>query len=146
MFNRIKVIVILVFIIRCSDSLFGQDTIFYRGYIPGKLLIETLELYPNKTFKWTSEYDLSYSQYGVYNLANDNLELKYYLAFNPPKVMSLNDTIELIDNPIKIENFKVEKDNLFRLTNSGREIHRIKDSSLRSHCSLIFGHKYEIKK
>ncbi len=125
---------------------FGQDTIVYQGFLHGILLYETIEFYPNKTFKWTSEYDLSWDEYGVYEIDNNNLQLKYYLLFQRPTTMSLKDTIIQIDNPIKSENFKMKKESLFRLNKSGRKIYRIKDKSIRTCCSWIFGHKYELTK
>ena len=129
----------------CSNKLFGQDTIIYRGFAD-RILYESIELYTDKTFKWTSEYDLSLSEYGLYEIDNNSLQLKYFIKFNYPKTMSLKDSIILIENPIKIENFKLDKEHLYRLNKSGREIHRISDNSIRTCWSLIFGHKYELKK
>ncbi len=123
-----------------------HDTIVYRGFLNGIILYETIELYPNKTFKWTSEYDLSWDEYGVYEMDHNNLQLKYYLLHHRPITMTLKDTIVQLDNPIKSENFKMKKERLFRLNKLGRKIHRIKDKSIRTCCSWIFGHKYKLIK
>jgi hypothetical protein len=138
-------ILILIFIINFSSGLFGQDTIIYRGFV-GRILYESIELYPDKTFKWTSEYDLSWSEYGLYEIDNNNLQLKYYISFNRPTTMSMNDSIMQIEKPVKIENFKLDKELLYKLNKSGREIHRVKDKSISTCLSSIFGHKYELKK
>ncbi len=136
---------ILAFILKSSGLLSGQDITTYQGFVSG-MLYETIELYPDKTFKWTSEYDLSWDEYGLYEFKSDTLKLKFYLLFDCPKTMSLNDPILTMNETKKTEIFKIEEDKLFRLNKSGRKIHRVKDTSFRKDLSCIFGHKYRIIK
>jgi len=125
---------------------FGQDTVVYRGFLNGNLLYESIELYPDSTFKWTSEYDLNWNEYGLYNIDKNNLKLIFFLESGHPKTMSLRDSILQIEMPTKIENFIIDKEKLYRQTNSGQKIMRIKDKSIKTPWSWAFGHKYELKK
>lgn len=138
-------ILILIVLISCSNRLFGQDTIVYRGFV-SKILYESIQLYPDKTFKWTSEYDLSWSEYGIYEIEKNNLRLKYFLLFKDPVTISIKDSIKYIPNPVKVENFKMVNEYLYKLDCSGKEIHRMREKSIRTFGSWIFGHKYEIKR
>jgi hypothetical protein len=140
-----KLVIIFVFLIHSSNLLFGQDTITYKGTIKG-ILIETIELYSDNTFKWTSEYDLSWSEYGLYKTVSNTLQLKYYLKFNRPQTMSLKDSIMRIGKPFKIENLKIGENALVRLNEKNKEIHRIREKSIRNFWSWLFGHKYELRK
>ena len=126
-----RYILILIFLINFSNRLFGQDTIIYRGFVRGILLHESIELYPDKTFKWTSEYDLNWSEYGIFEIDNNNLQLKYYLSYNHLKTTSINDSIMQNEKPVKIENFKIKKEKLYRLNKLGLKIRRIRDKSIR---------------
>jgi hypothetical protein len=142
MLHRFKFVLILIFILNTSCKLLCQDTAYYQGFLSG-ILFESIALYPDNTFRWTSEYDLIWSEYGQYKLENNKLQLKFYSSLNDT---TLSDTTIMISNPTKIENFIAEKEKLFRLNKSGRKIHRTKDKSIRTHWSWIFGHKYEIIK
>lgn len=124
----------------------GQDTTIYRGIIADRLLYETIKLYPNGTFKWTSEYDLSWTEFGLYNYDNGYLTLDYYLEWNQPETMSLMDTIRYIDKPLKTEIFVVEENGLYRLDKNGEKIIRRQDKSIKLPWSWISGyrHRYEI--
>lgn len=134
-----------VFISGLTLPVLGQDTLSYQGILGGKILYETIKLYPDGTFKWTSEYDLSWSEYGLYKLEAENLTLDYYLSSEQPTKMSLVDTIRHIERPIKTEKFIVGNDRLYRINNRGEKIKRIKDKSIRLPWSWAtnFRHKYE---
>lgn len=56
---------------------YSQDTSKYQGFLNNSLLIESIELYSNGTFQWTSEYDLNWSESVKYGLTNDSLILSY---------------------------------------------------------------------
>ena len=139
---------LFAFLIGVSFSVLGQDTVSYRGILGGRLLYETIKLYPDKTFKWTSEYDLSWSEYGLYKFESENLTLDYYLSSEQPKTMTLIDTVKLFEKPIKTEKFIVGNDQLYRLNDRGEKIKRKKDKSIRPPWSWTsnYRHKYELIK
>lgn len=143
-----QITTLLTFLTGLSLSVLGQDTLSYRGILGGKLLYETIKLYPDGTFKWTSEYDLSWSEYGLYKFESENLTLDYYLSSEQPKTMTLVDTVKLIEKPIKTENFIVGDNQLYRLNDRGEIIKWKKDKSIRLPWSWasIFRHKYELIK
>jgi len=129
-------------------SVLGQDALSYRGILGGRLLYETIKLYPDGTFKWTSEYDLSWSEYGLYKFESENLTLDYYLSSEQPKTMTLIDTVKFFVKPIKSEKFIVDNDHLYRLNDRGEKIKRKKDKSIRLSWSWAsnYRHKYELIK
>jgi len=116
------------------------DTISYTGTL-GPMLYETIELYPDKSFKWTSEYDLSWSEYGTYTIEEDELKLEYYTKSPNTNPRTSNTQI-----PDKIEIFEIEGNLIYRLNRKGKKIKRIKDRSFKIGLSWIFGHKYRIQK
>jgi len=99
----------LTFINIGSQLTFGQDTVLYNGIIPGNLLSNQLNYTQTILFKWTSEFDLSWDEYGLYKIDKNQIELSYYVVWNRPKTMSLKDTISQIQDPYKIERFTIEK-------------------------------------
>lgn len=139
------IITFFVFISGLTLPVLGQDTLSYQGILGGKILYETIKLYPDGTFKWTSEYDLSWSEYGLYKLEAENLTLDYYLSSEQPTRMSLVDTIRYVERPIKTEKFIIGNDRLYRINHRGEKIKRIKDKSIRLPWSWVtnFRHKYE---
>ena len=64
----------MIFLIGLTFSVLGQDTLSYRGILGGRLLYETIKLYPDGTFKRTSEYDLSWPEYGLYKFEPENFD------------------------------------------------------------------------
>ena len=139
---------LLISLIGFTFSLLGQDTLSYRGILGGRLLYETIKLYPDGTFRWTSEYDLSWSEYGLYKFKPDNLTLDHYLSSEQPKTMTLIDTIKFFEKPINSEKFIVHNDQLYRLNDRGKKIKRKKDKSIRLPWSWAsnYKHKYELIK
>ncbi len=109
---------------------FGQETIKYQGILKGYLLTETFELYPDKTFKWTSNYDLKWNEQGKYKLLENRLELDFYSELN--------------GKVIKTEHFNIENNKMYRLPKKKRR----KEKSIKTKWSWLFGHKfkYEIRK
>lgn len=112
----------------------AQDTIKYVEIIGDALLYESFELYPDSTFKWTSEYDLTFSEYGKYKINDKILELNYYTGSK-----------NIHSKPTRIERYIIEHDKLVILKNS-KKIKRRKDPSLRKGLGWLFGHKYIIRK
>jgi hypothetical protein len=77
---------------------------------------------------------------------DDILWLEYYIVIDIPKSMTLKDSIQCISWPFKIETLIIEKDNLYRQTDSGRKVKRIFDRSFKTRWSWLFGHRYRIIK
>ncbi|KXX66494.1 hypothetical protein AVL50_31705 [Flammeovirga sp. SJP92] len=115
-----------------STHTYSQDTVKYIGTINNLIIYESIELYSDSTFKWTSEYDLSWSEYGQYQIINDSLILSY----------------DVVSQPQKVEIYEIENEFLYRLDEKNRRIIRKKDKSIRSKWSWLngFKHKYVIKK
>ena len=109
----------------------AQDTVKYVGLIDNKLIYESLELYSNKTFMWMSEFDLSYARYGNYHYINDTLILSFYIDFNKPKTMSIQDSIKTIHFPITISKLIVERDKMYKTNHNDRKIKRIREPGLK---------------
>jgi hypothetical protein len=126
-------------------QLIGQDTTIYIGLLGNKILYETIELYPDSTFKWTSEYDLTWSEYGIYEIDSNKLELKYFLEFDYPKSMSLKDSIQLIKDPRKTITYSYENGSLFRFNETGKRVRRIQDKSVKTSWSWITRHRHKYK-
>ncbi|OFX87820.1 MAG: hypothetical protein A2W99_16020 [Bacteroidetes bacterium GWF2_33_16] len=60
---------------------YSQDTIrFEKLQSIGKtyVLISSIELYNDSSFTWTNEHDLSWSEYGLYEVNEDTLILNFY--------------------------------------------------------------------
>ncbi len=110
-----KLITILIFItIGFSIKSFGQDTIRYVGKLDDLLIYESIELYSDSTFKWTSEYDLSWSEFGEYKLSDQIL------------ILNFNETWGN-----KVKTYVIENDKMYMLDNKGNKIERIKDKSVK---------------
>lgn len=121
---------------------FAQDTIRYNGIIADRLLYESIELYPNNTFKWTSEYDLSFSTYGKYHIDDNRLQLNHYINWIKPKTMTLSDSIATIEKPTESEIYIISDEKMFRTDDRGKKKRRIRDRSLKTPWSWLIGHKY----
>ncbi len=110
-----KLITILIFItIGFSIKSYAQDTIRYVGKLDDLLIYESIELYSDSTFKWTSEYDLSWSEFGEYKLSDQIL------------ILNFNETWGN-----KVKTYEIENDKMYMLDNKGNKIERIKDKSVK---------------
>ena len=140
--QELILIIGLCFSICCVSAQENQDTIRYQG-IASIMLYESIELYPNNIFKWTSEYDLSWSEYGIYEIKDKKLILKYYSKLN-----ELNKTLlsEITESPDKAEFFLIGGNQIYRVNKRGKKIKRIRDKSFKYKMSWLFGHKYRILK
>ena len=143
--NRIIFITtFLLFVIKLS----AQDTIRYIGLINKGLMYESIELYNDNTFKWTSEFDLSYDEYGNYEIVKDTLILNTYIDFTKPKTMSIVDSIKVISSKWDNRRFRkyiIDRDKMFRTNSHGRKVNRLKVNSFGN---WFTGHrfKYELIK
>jgi hypothetical protein len=106
---------------------FAQDTIRYVGKLDGFLIYESIELYPDSIFKWTSEYDLSWSEFGKYKLSDQTLTLNFNETWGN-----------------KVKTYEIENDKMYLLDNKGNKIERIKDKSVKLKWSWLRNghHKY----
>ena len=118
MIKRILTILIFITIGFLSKS-FAQDTIRYVGKLDDFLIYESIELYSDSTFKWTSEYDLSWSEFGKYKLSDQIL------------ILNFNET-----RGIKVKTYMIENDKMY-LIDKGRKVKKIKDKSVKSKLSWI---------
>ena len=139
-------VIIFLFLILISTIGAAQDTIRYNGIIGDRLLYESIELYPDSTFMWTSEYDLSFSSYGKYEMEKNHLRLNHYIDLIKPKTMNIADSIATMEKPIRSETFIMRNEKMYRTDNRGNKKKRIKDRSLKSSWSWLFGHKYVLIK
>ena len=129
-----------------SSARFAQDTNKYNGILGDNLLYESIELYPDSTFKWTSEYDLSFSSYGQYSIEDNRLLLNHYFDWGKPKTMTVADSIATMNKPTKSDLFIMGDGKMYRTNNSGKKKMRIKDRSLKTPWSWLFGLKYVLIK
>ena len=122
--------IFLVLICSVSVGSFAQDILKYQGFLSKVLLVESIELYPDGTFRWTSEYDLSWSEFGEYEMSTDKLILNFS------------------DQKSKIETYFMTEAGLIKLDEKGKPVKKIKDKSFKTKWSWLKGHKhdYEIKK
>lgn len=75
-----RIAFLLIALLVCF-SVHSQDTITYSKIQSiGKTYVhlESLELYGDSTFTWTSTHDLQWSEYGVYTISDDTLFLEFY--------------------------------------------------------------------
>ncbi len=123
-----------------------NDTIKYKGLFVNCFLMESYTLYPDSTFKWTSEFDLSWNEYGKYTLIDSIYKLEFYVEMNYPKTMTLKDSIEVAKRnykPIRTE----------FLEDAGENLHYVDENRKRSPTKLkapckrpfgwLFGNKYQ---
>lgn len=104
------------------------------------LLYESFELYPDSTFRWTSEYDLTFHQFGKYEISGDRLILRFYSS------LSKEDLDKSAAELIREEIFLLEGLKIYRLNKKGMKNRRITDKSIRSPWSFLLGHKYRIRR
>lgn len=126
MIKRLFAILILTTIGFLSKT-YAQDTIKYVGKLDGFLIYESIELYSDSTFKWTSEYDLSWSEFGKYKLSDQTL------------ILIFNET-----SGNKVKTYMIENDKMYLVDKSGKKVKKIKDKSVKfKGCWIRFGkHAY----
>ena len=126
-------------------SAFAQDTINYTCRLKLKkdfyFLYTSIALYPDSTFTWRSEYDLSFETYGTYEVSKDSLILKRYFWGLKPQTMSVRDSIKHIESAYVIKKYYRKGDNLYIIDKKGKKLNRIKERSLLNKWSL-FRHKF----
>lgn len=112
----------------------SQDTIRYLGFMD-KLICESIDLYPDTSFKWTSEYDLKWSKYGYFSINGDTLQLDFYKTIKDKRA---NLIITKTSRYLTVDN------KMYLLNDKGRAIKKMKDKSFRTKWSWVsFGrHKY----
>lgn len=141
-------IFILLFLILLSQKIYSQDTINYVGYLKGRVVLESFEFFEDKTYKWTNEFDLLWSEYGKYSIESNRLILESYIYEKYPKTMTLKDSIEKTDKVIRKRVYELESDRLFLLDNNGNRILRTKDTFIRRRWDWLRfrGFEYIIKR
>jgi len=108
-----------------SVELYSQDTIRYEKLQSiGKIniLITSIELYDDSSFTWTSEHDLSWSEYGIYTFNKDTLILHFYYSFfdniNKDSIDwdETKKTIEIKE----VRKYLINKNKMHRIKTNGR--------------------------
>ena len=138
-----KILYFLIFI--NGLNVFAQDTIVYQGVLRGDFLIETIELYPDSTFKWTNEYDLTWSEYGQYKIADNKLTLNHFIFSDYPETMSLRDSISTIEKPTQTRLLEIEKNRIYPLTEKGKRKTKMKDPYFKRKWGWLLGNRFEYK-
>ena len=141
------IIIIYLFVLFEFD-LYAQDTIIYEGILQKSFLIETYELYPDSTFKWTNEYDLIWSEYGKYEIDSNKLVFKHFIFSDYPRTMTLPDSISLTIQPKEIKTYEIEQNRIYPLNEKGKRITKMKNSFFKRKCGWLLGNRldYEVKK
>lgn len=103
-----------------------QDTIrFEKLQFIGKkvnVLISSIELYNDSSFTWTNEHDLSWSEYGIYEVNKDTLMLNFYYH----DLDNINrDSIDWIDikktkEIVKIRKYLMIDNKMYKIKKNGR--------------------------
>ncbi|UAB82317.1 hypothetical protein INR76_06035 [Marixanthomonas sp. SCSIO 43207] len=138
-----KIIYLSIFLI--GTNLYAQDTIVYKGILRNTFLIETIELYSDSTFKWTNEYDLSWSEYGKYKIAENKLILDHYIFSVYPETMSLKDSIATLEKPTQTRILEIENNRIYPMSDKGKRITKMKDPYFRRKWGWLFGNRFEYK-
>ncbi len=125
----------------CSVS-HGQDTAKYHSLLANKLLAETIDLYPDSTFKFENIFDLNWSEYGRYSVVGNRLTLKHFL-YDFPVSVSLSDSLMSVNRPFRTTVYKIENEKMYQLNESGSKITSKKDKSFRTKWSWLSGHKHD---
>ena len=138
-----KVIYLIIFFI--GTDFYAQDTMVYKGILRGDFLLETIELYPDSTFKWKNEYDLTWSEYGSYKIVDNKLILKHFIFSDYPETMSLKDSISKIQKPTKTRILEMENNRIYPITNKGKRMTKMKDPYFRRKWGWLLGNRFEYK-
>jgi len=119
-----KVTILIIFSL-IALNLHSQDTLRYEKLQSiGKVyvLISSIELYDDSSFTWTNEHDLSWSEYGIYEINEDTLILSFYYH----DLDNINrDTIDWADIKERKEIMKIRKhlmieNKMFTIKKNGR--------------------------
>lgn len=94
------------------------------------LLYETLQLKPDSTYTWRSEYDLSFEIEGTYSITGDTLTLT-----------QTSGALGRIENPT-IKVLHIKDGRLYFLNNRGWRVHRIHDRSLGGFNNWLKGYNF----
>ncbi|WP_438423732.1 hypothetical protein [Aquimarina macrocephali] len=137
-------ILTLILILNYGDF-YGQDTIKLKGHLRETFLLESFEMYPDKTFKWTNEYDLSWSEYGEYKIEKNKLIFDFYIWMWKPTSMSIRDSIAKTPKILNTRIFEIEGKRVYPITEKGKRIIKMKDPYYRRKWSWLFGNRYEYK-
>ncbi|WP_024769512.1 hypothetical protein [Aquimarina macrocephali] len=137
-------ILTLILILNYGDF-YGQDTIKLKGHLRETFLLESFEMYPDKTFKWTNEYDLSWSEYGGYKIEKNKLIFDFYIWMWKPTSMSIRDSIAKTPKILNTRIFEIEGKRVYPITEKGKRIIKMKDPYYRRKWSWLFGNRYEYK-
>lgn len=125
---------LLFFLLIYSTTFSQNDTVRYECKLKiGKrsyLLKETLQLKPDSTYVWRSEYDLSFEIEGTYSITGDTLTLT-----------ERSGVFGLIKNP-EVKVFYIRYDQLYFLNNRGWHLHKIHDRSLGGFKSWLKGYNF----
>ena len=122
-----KLLTILIFItIGFTSKTIAQDTIRYVGKLDDFLIYESIELYSDSTFKWTSEYDLSWSEFGKYKLTDQILILNFSETWGN-----------------KVKTYMIEDDKMYMLDNKGNKLERIEDKSIKKKWSWLRNERHK---
>lgn len=125
----------LLTVVVSSLTVYGQDTINYRGLVildkakkkTELLRYESVTLYPDGKATWRSEYDLAFEEHGTYFIEDDILTLNLYYQLETPG--SLPDAKS---KPGRVLRYKMISDQLYILNDKGKIVKRIKDRSLKA--------------
>jgi hypothetical protein len=136
---------VLLSIGNCTiQDLPGQDTVRYIGVLSNGLIYESFELYPDFTFKWENEYDLSWKEFGLYEKKGNKLTLTHFIKFYNPITMTVADSIAIIGTAFRISNYEISGDKLYKLNDQNKRVRKIKETSLRKKWSWLFGNRYKL--
>lgn len=157
MIFRNKLIVFFIFLFSLSG--FAQSNCYIMDLDLGKkdnkqyyFLYSSLILNEDKTFIYTSLFDLQYSTCGIYEINNNIIELRQFKIKSDTLVFC--EEPDVIKNIMKTDfetepymNLKIKNDRLYILNENGRVIKRIRENFVRKNIfDDLFGKKYIYQK
>lgn len=128
---KLLLILILSTITTCAQNATIKYECTLRTGHKTRLLYESIELRPDSTYSWMSEYDLAWEDKGIYTIDNDILTL------NPPL---FNNVPAVNEKPKK---FLIVMDGLMMLDERGKPVRKIRDRSLGGFKSWLKGYKFK---
>lgn len=105
--------------------------------------MESFTLYPDNTFKWTSEFDLSWDEYGLYKIENIKLTLDYYTLFDYSSTMNFKDSISTFREAEKSIILEMEEDKLYYVGENGKRLPIKLKAPCKRKWGWLIGNKYE---
>lgn len=117
----------LFLLLSVTINVLSQSNVTYTGIIGVSLIIESITLYPDRRFKWTSEFSLLFSEYGNYKIRENILQFDFYISFVYPKTMSLRDSISQISKSFEIRIYEIDENRLYPVSDIGRRITKMKN-------------------